>query len=66
VTATITTDQPSMEPLLAASAEALREPVEREAKRPVYINTRVFAGDPPTSLLEPALGLLPGDSSYYA
>lgn len=67
IRAMVRTDLPDAEPFIAAQADALREPLEREARRPLSITTGVFAsGSAPPSLLEPELGLVPGENAYYA
>jgi hypothetical protein len=63
----VKTDIPELEPFLRAQSEALVEPLAREARRQVLVTTGVFEdGTPPTSLLEPQLGLVPGANEFYA
>lgn len=67
VRCSIRTDDPDAEPIISRHAGELREPIEREARRPLHVTTGVFENAAaPTSLLEPALGLVPGENAYYA
>jgi hypothetical protein len=67
VRATVRTERPELETFIAQQAELLREPVEREARRPLVISTGVFGeGGAPTSLLEPSMGAQPGEGAWYA
>lgn len=67
IRADVRTDVPGLEPYLRERSEELIEPLARESRRPVTVTTGVFEQDPPTSLLEPDLGLLePGANEFYA
>ena len=66
IRADVRTDVPALEPFLRAQTEALVEPLAREARRPVIVTTGVFDQEPPKSLLEPRLGLVPGSAEFYA
>jgi hypothetical protein len=67
VRAMVKTEDPHLEMFLADQAEQMRGPVEREAKRPLVISTGVFEnGQAPSTLLEPHLGVLPGEGAWYA
>ncbi len=67
IRADVRTDLPALEPFLRAQTEALIEPLARESRRPVTVTTGVFEQDPPTSLIEPQLGVLePGVHEFYA
>lgn len=62
----VRTDRPEMEAVIAAEADALKEPLERAAGRPMVFNTGVLAtGDTPPTLFEPQLGLVPGENAFY-
>ena len=62
----VRTDRPEMEAVIAAEADALREPLERAAGRPMVFNTGVLeSGTAPPTLFEPQLGLVPGENAFY-
>jgi hypothetical protein len=66
VNATVRTDRPEVEPFLKSQVEALEGPVSREAKRAVTVNVGVFENEPPTTLLDAAGHLDPGENDFYA
>lgn len=67
IRASIKTDRPDLLPLLEHHAGELATPLEREAGRPVFVHVDSFGEvGPPTTLLEPALGLIPGENAFYA
>jgi hypothetical protein len=67
IRADVKTDVPELEPFLRDRAESLIEPLARESRRSVIVTTGVFEQEPPTSLLEPRLGVLePGANEFYA
>lgn len=64
--ANVTTDRPDAQPIIEAAVDALREPMEQQARRPLSVAVGLFDSDPPTTLMDNPAGPVPGASTYYA